>query len=201
MARHTKRDNSDEGRPPRRHKTDDRNASAKPAARRATGEPIPGDARGNMKLRVHFSMDFQNDFEKFTVIRDTMHGDRVEPLPFMQADAWDRLTRVGDDFVTRWIDKQVTAADAVVVLIGARTYTRALVRYEISKAFKLHRPMIGISLRGISNGHCTALSGKIESPFDYVTGAQSQDQRPQTYEWVGDDGPNAFPGWLTAGRR
>lgn len=153
-----------------------------------------------MKLRVHFSMNFQDDFEKFTGIRETLKDGRVEPLPFMQADAWDRLTRAGDDFVMRWIDKQITAANAVIVLIGARTYTRALVRYEISRAFKLHRPIIGISLCGIPNSDGTALSGRIENPFDYVTVGQSQDQRPQTYEWVGDDGPTALLGWLTAGR-
>jgi MTH538 TIR-like domain (DUF1863) len=110
---------------------------------------------------------------KFIRIRETLERDRIEALPYLEPEAWDRLTRAGDDFVMRWVDKQILAAQAVVVLIGRQTYARPLVRCEISKAAKLQRKMFGVNIRGLVDDD-GGERGASENPFDYiVTGPKS----------------------------
>ena len=151
-----------------------------------------------VKFRVHFSLHFERDFAKFEHISKQLDPRRAEALPFLDQGAWSRLTRAGDDFVARWFEKQIESAHVIVVLIGAQTYTRALIRYELSRAATRQRAMFGVNLCGITNQDGTVETAKGPSPFDYIAAddTKSHPARYPIHDWSDEKGPAAFDKWV-----
>lgn len=151
-----------------------------------------------MKFRIHFTLHFERDFEKFEHVVSRLDPQLVEALPYLDHGAWDRLKRGGDDFVARWFDRQLESAHLVVVLIGAQTYARGLVRYELSRAARRQRAMFGVNLCGIPNRDGAIDKIKGANPFDYIP-ANNTKGRPDVYtvhDWSEDRGPSSFHAWV-----
>jgi hypothetical protein len=121
------------------------------------------NALGAMQRRpkLHFSLHFERDFEALSTIEKLVDRNVYEVLGYFEPGAWERLTRAGVDVVKRWVDTQVSRADAVIVLVGAQTFSRPIVRYEIARAAALKRGLFGLSLDGKAT--------KNRNPFEYVT--------------------------------
>jgi hypothetical protein len=111
--------------------------------------------------KLHFSLHFERDFEALSAIEKLVDRNAYEVLGYFERGAWERLTRAGVDTVKRWVDTQVSRADAVIVLVGAQTFSRPIVRYEIARAAALKRGLFGLSLDGKAT--------KNRNPFEYVT--------------------------------
>ena len=132
--------------------------------------------------RVHFSLHFERDFDRFTQVASCLYPTHSVALPFLDRDTWDRLSSRGTAVLQRWGHLRILASDLVIVLIGAQTYARPLVRQEIATAVEKRRPIFGIELAGMKNSDGSVDSGKSQSPFDFV---MSSEQRTfKSFPWL-----------------
>lgn len=112
-----------------------------------------------MHYRVHLSLDYARDIAARTHIEQLIKPP-FAVLPAISAEDWDLLDR--KRLQQRWSDRQLELADVVIVLVGRLSYSRPLVRHEISKAAKLQKPMFGIYVGEKASGITCP------NPFSYV---------------------------------
>ncbi len=67
----------------------------------------------------------------------------------MNPQEWESLKQRGPSQVQNWIDRQMKYKQAVVVLIGQETASRPWVQYEIRKAHRENRPMLGVYIHDL----------------------------------------------------
>ncbi len=92
----------------------------------------------------------------------------IEGQKILSPQKWEEVKRGGEQAIKNWIEKEMKYKSAVVVLIGARTASRSWVQYEITKAWKDKRPLVGIRIHGLKNSDgYTNTSGA--NPFEKVT--------------------------------
>lgn len=94
------------------------------------------------------SFHYQRDHWRVQQILQIGALDNQAVLP---AQDWEEVKRRGDDAVHEWIDTQMKHKQAVVVMIGAETASRKFVRYEIQRAWKIKKPLLGINIHGLKN--------------------------------------------------
>lgn len=120
-----------------------------------------------MKRPAFFSFHYGNDVSRASLVRNIGVVEGNEPL---SDNDWEKVKRGGDTAIERWIENQLKYKQIVIVLIGSQTASRPWVLYEISRAYKLGKPLMGIYINGLKNldGRTSA---KGRNPFDYVNGA------------------------------
>jgi antiphage defense system Thoeris ThsB-like protein len=117
------------------------------------------------KEPVFYSFHFDNDVFRVQQIRNMGVIEGNEPV---SANEWEQLKRAGIGAVERWIDKNMKYKRCVVVLIGSETADRPWVQYEIKKAWRERRGLLGVyihSLKCPRTGTCV----KGPNPFDRFT--------------------------------
>jgi hypothetical protein len=97
---------------------------------------------------VFFSFYYRRDNWR---VQKVMNIGAIEGQPLLNSQEWEQVKRRGARAVQDWIDKQMAYKRAVVVLVGAETASRPWVKYEISKAWKDKRPLVGIRIHGLSD--------------------------------------------------
>lgn len=115
-----------------------------------------------MAKSVFYSFHYDRDHWRVNMIRQigALQG-QVEK----GAQEWEDVKRSGDAAVEKWIHDQMKYKEAVVVLIGPETADRKWVRYEIQKAWRDKRPLVGIYIHGLKDSdQKTAVRGK--NPFE-----------------------------------
>ncbi len=90
---------------------------------------------------------------------------------------WEEVKRAGDEAIKKWIDDNMKYRSCVIVLIGSETASRPWVKYEIEKAWRDKKGLLGIYIHNLCdprNGTCSKgknpfsqfnLNGK---PFDQI---------------------------------
>jgi hypothetical protein len=151
-----------------------------------------------MPRKVFFSFHYDRDINKVCQIRNSwvVIGQK-ETQPFVDKAEFEQLKRQGDRAVQNWIDTQMRGTSVTVVLVGAETYKRRWVKYEIEQSHRLGKGMIGISLSGMND------FGKVDysicpNPFQYASLKDkfgNQVQYPM-YNWVQHDGRNNISRWI-----
>jgi len=114
------------------------------------------------KEPVFYSFHFDNDVFRVQQIRNMGVIDGNEPV---SANDWEQLKRAGVGAVERWIDSNMKYKRCVVVLIGSQTATRPWVQYEIKKAWRERRGLLGIYIHNLKcprTGTCV----KGRNPFE-----------------------------------
>lgn len=117
------------------------------------------------RVPVFYSFHFDNDVFRVQQIRNIGALDGNTPT---SPNEWERLKRSGDTAVKNWIDNSMRYKRCVAVLVGTDTAKRRWVRYEIEKAWKAGKAIIGIhihNLRCPRKGTCS----KGENPFNSFT--------------------------------
>ena len=121
-----------------------------------------------MARRVFFSFHYERDVWRANVVRKiwVTKPDR-EAAGFIDAAEFEEIQRQGDLAVKRWINSQLKGTSVTAVLIGAETYRRRWVRYEIIKSFDKGNGLLGIYIHKIKDkDEKTDFKG--ENPFEYV---------------------------------
>ncbi|HDH91400.1 MAG TPA: TIR-like domain-containing protein, partial [Candidatus Aenigmarchaeota archaeon] len=87
-----------------------------------------------MARKVFFSFYYERDVWRAMVVRNSWvtKPDR-EAAGFIDVAEFEKLKRQGDLAIKRWINSQLKGTSVTVVLIGAETFMRRWVRYEIVK--------------------------------------------------------------------
>lgn len=112
-----------------------------------------------MHYRVHLALDYARDIAARSQMERAIKSPFIA-LPAVSPADWDQLDR--KRLQERWTDRQIEQADVVILLVGKLTYSRPLVRREISTAAKLQKPMFGLYV----DPKLTGLS--CPNPFSYV---------------------------------
>lgn len=156
-----------------------------------------------MPRRVFFSFHYVRDSWKVSQIRNSgVVRARYEPTRFLDHADWEEVMRKGDANIKRWIDSQLHGASVTVVLIGAETYSRKWVQYEIEESHRQRMGILGIRLYGMKDRDGRVDSARGRNPFELcklpTTGffglAMNADY--PIYDWVGDNGRENLARWV-----
>jgi MTH538 TIR-like domain (DUF1863) len=153
-----------------------------------------------MPRRVFFSFHHTRDSWRANQVRNSWVTQDREAAGFWDAAEWEQVKRKDDATIHRWIDRQMEGTSVTVVLIGAETYTREHVGYEISQSYKLKKGLLGVRVHNLKDrGGRTDSYG--ENPLDNwtvtVDGIQkSLAQMYSTYDYIGDDGYRNMGRWI-----
>lgn len=96
-------------------------------------------------------------------VQQIRHMGLVEGNTPVSVNDWESIKK-SDAGVERWIDDNMKGTSCVVVLIGSETYSRKWVKYEIKKAWKDGKALLGIHIHNI-NCPNTKTCAKGTNPF------------------------------------
>lgn len=106
------------------------------------------------KRKIFYSFHFNNDVFRVQQVRNMGVIEGNEPV---SPNKWEELKK-SDASVENWIDENISGKSCVVVLIGSETSTRKWVKYEIKKAVKDGKGVLGIyvhNLKDPKTGKCS----------------------------------------------
>jgi antiphage defense system Thoeris ThsB-like protein len=153
---------------------------------------------------VYYAFHYQRDIQRANVVRNsrTVLAAGTE-VGYYDQSLWEEAQTKGDAAIKKLIDEGMVGSSVTVVLIGAETYSRPWVQYEIAQSHNLGKGLLGIRLNNIADW-----SGNTESagpnPFDFVTidqglfGHSALSTIYPVYDWVLNDGYNNAAGWIDA---
>lgn len=118
-----------------------------------------------MARKVFFSFHYNADNWRASKIRNI---GAIEGNQLATDNEWERITTGGDAAIQSWIDNQMIGRSCAIVLIGSQTAKRKWIDYEIKKAWRDHKGVLGIYIHNITdrdNRQCT----KGINPFQHFT--------------------------------
>ena len=121
------------------------------------------------KRNIFYSFHFNNDVFRVQQVRNMGVIEGNEPV---SPNTWEQLKK-SKASVEKWIEDNMGSKSCVIVLIGSETSTRPWVDYEIKKAWKDGKGLLGIhihNLKCLNVGTCT----KGKNPFDAITFKRGQ---------------------------
>lgn len=143
---------------------------------------------------VFYSFHYDRDVLRVQLVRNI---GAVDGSPALGSQEWETVRRNSQQAVVNWIDKQMAYKRAVVVLIGQQTANRPWVKYEIEKAWKGKKPLVGVHIHGLSSMGLADTKGS--NPFDAVadvTGVPVFD--PTRHDYLGRIDTKATYAYLAA---
>jgi len=105
-----------------------------------------------MARRVFFSFHYERDIFRVSQVRNSgVTKGTYEQAGFIDHADWESLERQGDEAIKRWINGQLNGASVTVVLIGAETFDRPWVNYEIQQSYTDEKGMLGIFIHQLKD--------------------------------------------------
>lgn len=159
-----------------------------------------------MARRVFFSFHYDKDNWRAGVVRNSWvtKPDR-EAAGFWDATEWEEVKNHSDRAIKRWINKQMKGTSVTAVLIGAQTYDRRWVNYEIGHSHEMRNGILGVRIHNIKNKNgFTSMRGKNPLSKWYVDTDRGRvffTQMYSTYDWVRNNGNRNFARWVEKAAR
>ncbi|AFY60228.1 TIR domain-containing protein [Synechococcus sp. PCC 6312] len=118
-----------------------------------------------MARKVFYSFHYNPDNWRASQVRNMgiVEGNR----PASDND-WETVKRGGDKAIQKWIDDQMYGKSVAIVLIGQNTAGRKWIKYEIEKAWKDNKGVLGIYIHNLKDKDGNQ-SIKGNNPFDDFT--------------------------------
>ena len=104
-----------------------------------------------MARKVFFSFHYERDIWRTNVVRNSGVVEGSSAAGFYDASLWEEAKKKGDEAVKKMIDKGLIGTSVTVVLIGAQTYKRKFVEYEINQSIARGNGLLGINISGIKD--------------------------------------------------
>lgn len=114
------------------------------------------------KRQVFFSFRYLYDAWRSSQIRNM--GKVSDDSTFSDND-WEEVRSETDDSIKKWINDEMKMRSCVVVLIGEFTQGRKWINYEIEKAWKNGKGIVGIYIHGLKNASGEQ-ANKGKNPFE-----------------------------------
>lgn len=111
------------------------------------------NANQTTKRKAFFSFDY-DDVMRVNNVRQAWkidHPDNALMRSFYDSSLWESRKTEGDDAVKRLIRDGVEYTSAVCVLVGANTWSRRWVRYEIARAVIDERGLLAVYINGLNH--------------------------------------------------
>lgn len=135
-------------------------------------------------MAVFFSFHFDRDHWR---VQQVLQMGALEGQPVLKPQEWEEAKKQAGG-IQKWIDEQMKYKTGLVVLIGSETASRPWVKYEIEKAWRDKKRIVGVRIHGLEDS-----SGKTDSkgadPFAAVSlsnGKKASDYVP-VYDPSGAD--------------
>lgn len=106
------------------------------------------------KRQIFYSFHFNNDVMRVQQVRNM---GLVEGNTPVSPNEWETIKK-SNASVEKWIDDNMKGKSCVVVLIGSKTHERPWVQYEIKKAWRDGKGLLGIHIHNLNcpnTGTCT----------------------------------------------
>lgn len=118
-----------------------------------------------MARQVFFSFHYKLDNWRASQVRNIGAIDGNKPA---SDNDWEEVIAGGDDAIKKWIDGQMKGRSCSVILIGEKTSGRKWIKYEIQRAWRLNKGVLGIFVHNLkdADGDTTAKGG---NPFEDFT--------------------------------
>lgn len=113
------------------------------------------------KRQVFFSFEYLKDGWRAGQVKNM---GKVDNSSTFSANDWEEVKEKTDSKIKEWIDEQMAMRSCLVVLIGNSTSGRKWINYEIEKAVKLNKGIVGIYIHGLKNSNGEQ-SNKGSNPF------------------------------------
>ncbi len=123
------------------------------------------------KRQIFYSFHYDNDVFRVQQIRNI--GALEENKPVSPND-WETVKKGGDKAIEKWIDDNMVNRSCIVVLVGHETSKRKWVDYEIRKAWKEGKAVLGVYIDDLIDPRYTSQSPlygksyKGANPFDNI---------------------------------
>lgn len=114
------------------------------------------------KRQIFYSFHFDNDVFRVQLVRQMGVIEGNEPV---SKNTWETVKKTGDAAIEKWIDENMKGKSCVVVLIGTDTSKRPWVNYEIEKAWRDGKGLVGVHIHNL-NSMNDGKSSKGKNPFD-----------------------------------
>ena len=112
--------------------------------------------------RAFFSFHYKPDSWRASQVRNMGLVEGDAPV---SDNAWEAIKRGGGTAIRKWIDQQMKGKSCAIVLIGSSTADRKWVKYEIEKAWKDRKGLLGIHIHRLLDAS-RKQSAKGRNPFD-----------------------------------
>jgi len=121
-----------------------------------------------MARRTFFSFHYTRDVTRAQVVKNSwVSKPNRENAGFFDGSVIENRRREGGDALKNFLTSALEGASVTCVLIGAETFLRPWVRYEMVRSFQQGKGLVGIRIHDIKNFEKeTAAAGP--NPFDYV---------------------------------
>jgi hypothetical protein len=115
--------------------------------------------------KVFYSFRYDVDHWR---VQQVMNMDRLEGQPLLSSQKWEDVARGGDPAIKKWINEQMADRSCDVVLIGSGTANRNWVNYEIEKAWRDGKGVVGVYVHRLEDS-TGRQDSKGANPFGYVS--------------------------------
>lgn len=159
-----------------------------------------------MARRVFFSFHYDRDVRRVVQVRNSwVVRAKGEAQPFLDKADWETIKRTGDAAVEKWIDAQLGGTSVTAVLIGAQTYSRKWVKYEIKRSYERGNGIFGIFIHNVKDP-VSGVDQQGKNPLDHwslTTNGRNVSFSAiyPTYDWVYDDGYKNLSTWIEMAAR
>ena len=147
----------------------------------------------SMTRRVFYSFHYADDAWRASQVRNmgVVEGNR----PATDND-WESV-KAGGNRAKAWIDRQLHRRSCAVVLVGSSTAGRKWINYEIDKAWRDGKGVVGIHIHGLQDQRGRT-SPKGQNPFEtFSIGGQAMSSIVECYDPPGRHS-NARHDWISA---
>lgn len=166
--------------------------------------PQKTEDRSNMPPRVFLSFNCDRDAARALHVAGSRGlFETCEWRGLLGRQEWAALERRGRASVQRWIDAELSACSATVVLIGGETCAWPWVHHAIQHTRAEGKGMIGVRVHRLPDPRTGLCDYRGLNPFEvnYVTGSAPPvflNSLYPTYDWVADAGERNLRNWIEA---
>lgn len=145
-----------------------------------------------MARQVFYSFHYKPDNWRASQVRNI---GKVEGNKAASDNDWEAITKGGDTAIQKWIDDQMTGRSCAIILIGKETAGRKWIKYEIEKAWKDKKGVLGIYIHTLKDKDRNQTI-KGANPFsEFKVGNSAMDQIVKCYDPPTSDSQEAYA-WI-----
>lgn len=100
----------------------------------------------SIKRKIFYSFHYDNDVFRVQLVRNIGALEENEPV---SKNAWEEVKKGGDTAIEKWINDTMKDRSCIVVLVGEETAKRPWIKYEIRKAWKDGKGLLGIHIHNL----------------------------------------------------